>query len=173
MQEIWKRLVYQGNDYGDYYEVSNLGEIRNAKTKRIRKQNISQTGYYVFSGTLGDRSKKKTFRVHKAVAETFIPNPNNLPVTNHKDGNKLNNCVDNLEWCTYAENTQHAYKYNLAAAKQGEDNPNAKLNNESVQYIREHYIPYDTNFGTRGLARKFNVHHKTIENILNNVKWKQ
>lgn len=173
MKEVWKRLIYQGNDYGDFYEVSNLGDIRNAKTKRVRKKNVLKTGYYFVTGSLGSRDKKITFKIHKAVAETFINNPNNLPVPNHKDGNKLNNYVGNLEWCTHSENTQHAYKHNLAKAKQGENNPNARLDNESVQYIREHYIPYDKNFGTRGLARKFNVHHKTIENILNNIKWKQ
>lgn len=114
MNEIWKRLIYQGKDYGDYYEVSNLGRIRNSKTYKIRKENINHEGYYFITGSLGCREKKITFKIHKAVAESFIPNPNNHPVVNHIDGNKLNNNIDNLEWCTYKYNTLHAISLNLS-----------------------------------------------------------
>lgn len=172
MTEIWARLIYQNNDYGDYYEISNYGEIRNSKTKRVRKKNISKSGYYFVSVSLGSRSNKATFKNHKAVAETFIPNPNNLPVPNHKDGNKLNNHVDNLEWCTHEENMQHAYAHNLVPYNYGINNPASKLSSESVQYIRNNYIPYDREFGTRGLAKKFNVDHHTIIDVLNNSTWK-
>lgn len=55
----------------------------------------------------------KQYRVHRLVAEAFIPNPNNLPCVNHKDGNKQNNSVDNLEWVTYSENTIHSFKTGL------------------------------------------------------------
>ena len=171
MKEIWERLIYHGNDYGDYYEVSNHGQIRNAKTKKIRKQNLLKKGYCFVSGSLGSRNKKKTFKVHRAVAETFIPNPNNLPEINHEDGNKLNNYVNNLKWCTGSENIQHAYDNNLLIAKRGEDAYISKLNDDAVQYTREHYIPYDKEFGTRGLGRKFNVDHETIRSILKNETW--
>lgn len=170
-KEIWKRLIYQDKDYGDFYEVSNLGNIRNSKTKFLRNQNLLKTGYYFVNGSLGCKEKKITFRVHKAVAETFIDNPNNFPIVNHKDGNKLNNHVDNLEWCTYSKNTKHAYDNNLKVAKYGKDNYNSKLNEESVRYIRENYIPYNKEFGTRALARKFNVHHETIREILFKETW--
>ena len=56
---------------------------------------------------------RKNRNVHRVIAETFIPNPNNLPCVNHKDGNKLNNSVDNLEWCTHSENTLHSYRTGL------------------------------------------------------------
>lgn len=171
MKEIWERLIYQGKDYGDYYEVSNYGEIRNAKTKKIRRKNITKTGYYFVNGSLGSRTKKITFRIHKAVAETFISNPSNFPVPNHKDGNKLNNNVNNLEWCTYSKNMQHAYDNNLISIPYGEDTHIAKLDNEAVKYIREHYVPYDKNFGTRALGRKFGVDHDTIRSVLNNETW--
>ena len=56
---------------------------------------------------------RKTRNVHRVIAETFIPNPNNLPCVNHKDGNKLNNSVENLEWCNHSENTLHSFKTGL------------------------------------------------------------
>lgn len=167
-KEIWKRLIYQGKDYGDFYEVSNYGEIRNSKTHKIRKKNVSKTGYYFVSGSLGSRNNKITFKNHKAAAETFVPNPNNLPMVNHKDTNKLNNYVGNLEWCTNSENIKHASEHNLLHIHKGADNCRAKLTNEMVEYIRNNYIPYDNEFGTRGLARKFNINHKTIIRILQN-----
>lgn len=170
-KEIWKRLIYQGEDYGDFYEVSNYGKIRNSKTHRIRSENLLQTGYCFVSGSLGCREKKITFRVHKAVAESFIDNPNNLPVVNHKDGDKLNNCVDNLEWCTYSQNSQHAYDNNLINVQRGENRHTSKLTQDAVDYIRKHYIPRDRNFGTRALGRKFNVDHTTIMSALNNETW--
>lgn len=56
---------------------------------------------------------KHNCNVHRIIAETFIPNPDNLPCVNHKDGNKLNNSVENLEWCTHSENTIHSFKKGL------------------------------------------------------------
>lgn len=170
-KEIWKRLIYQGNDYGDFYEVSNYGNIRNSKTHRVRRNNINKEGYYFVGCSLGSRDRKITFKNHKAAAESFINNPDNLPMVNHKDGNKLNNMVDNLEWCTNAENIQHAYDNNLISVERGEKASNAKLTQEDVNYIRENYIPYDKEFDTRGLARKFGVSHVSIIRILKRRTW--
>lgn len=163
MKEVWKRLVYNGVDYGDLYEVSNLGQIRNARNHKVRKLNILQTGYYFVSVSLGDRNHKPTWRVHKAVAETFIPNPNNLPIVNHIDGNKLNNSVDNLEWCTYKDNVKHALDNGLAKPLPCVyHNKLSKLTKEQCEYIYNVYVPYDANFGSRALGKKFGVYHSTI-----------
>ena len=114
MEEIWKDV----KNYGGLYQVSNLGRIKslprntNNKYKNgVIKQNVirGKSYYYVNLYNKGT----KLFTVHKLVAETFIPNPNNLPCINHIDGNKLNNRVDNLEWCSYSGNEIHAYKHNL------------------------------------------------------------
>lgn len=113
MIEEWRGLIYQNNDYSQYYEVSNFGKLRNTKTHKILKQTIGKTGYYGYCGSLGSRQKKKMFKIHKAVAETFIENPNNYEVINHIDGDKLNNNVNNLEWCTYQHNYNHAVKLGL------------------------------------------------------------
>lgn len=109
----WNRLIYRGKDLGDYYLISDTGEIKSVKTGLIRKKNINHEGYYFVSVSLGSRQDKPTIKNHRAVAESFTANPNNYPVVNHKDGNKLNNNVENLEWCTYSENSKHAFEIGL------------------------------------------------------------
>lgn len=115
---IWKRMIYHGKDLGNYYLVSNTGEIKGVKTGKIRKKNINHEGYYFVCVSLGSRKEKPLIKVHRAVAETFLENLDNLPVINHKDGNKLNNSVDNLEFCTHQYNTQHAIDNDLFVFRQ-------------------------------------------------------
>lgn len=94
------------------YEVSDLGEIRAIKTKRIRKQSINtRTGYNKVSTWIDD--KTCTLVVHREVASLFVPNPLNKSEVNHIDGNKQNNQASNLEWVTPQENMIHAYATGL------------------------------------------------------------
>lgn len=105
-KEIWKDIP----KYEGIYEISNYGRIKNKKTGKLKSQRNTFKGYLqVGLSNKGD----KTFRVHRLVAEAFIPNPNNLPQVNHKDGNKKNNRVDNLEWISNYDNMQHAIKLGL------------------------------------------------------------
>lgn len=90
-----------------------MGEIKGVKTGKIRKKNINHEGYYYVSISLGSRENKPSIKIHRAVAETFINNTNNYPFINHKDGNKLNNNVENLEFCTPKYNVEHAIELNL------------------------------------------------------------
>lgn len=111
MEEQWRDIIIEKNgevfDYTGLYQVSNLGKVRNSRTGRILK---SRTGnkYKYQHVNLCENGKTKTFLVHRLVATSFIPNPDNLPVVNHKDENPSNNCVENLEWCTVQYNTQYS-----------------------------------------------------------------
>jgi hypothetical protein len=90
------------------YEVSNLAQIRNKKTKRILKKYINNDGYEQIG--LWEQKEQKNHQVHRLVALAFIPNPNNFPQVNHKDKNRANNKVENLEWVTQSVNLKHSHR---------------------------------------------------------------
>lgn len=104
MQEVWKQIP----DFNGKYEVSNLGRVRSyfyGKSPRLR----SLSNLHGYKGVVLCRNKKEHLRlVHRLVAQAFIPNPENKSDVNHIDGDKTNNCVKNLEWCTPHENNIHA-----------------------------------------------------------------
>lgn len=113
MEEVWKPIPNFPK-----YEVSNLGQVASLDyngtgRRQIMKQKTTWQGYKDIK--LFDKGKRHYFHVHQLVALTFIPNPNNLPCINHKDENKANNRVDNLEWCTYDYNNT----YNDLAKRRG------------------------------------------------------
>lgn len=116
---------------------------------------------------------RKNKNIHRIIAETFIPNPNNLPCVNHKDGNKLNNSVDNLEWCTHSENTSHAYRIGLEQKKYGELHHAHKLTEDDVRNIRKVYVKRDKKFGAVALANIFGVDRTTIHDIVNRKTWRE
>lgn len=96
----------------------NFGQVLSKRTNKILKQSISKTGYYTIATKIGGRNGiSKCFKVHRWIAEIFIPNDLNKPFINHKDGNKLNNSIDNLEWVTNSENVKHAYSIGLNVSK--------------------------------------------------------
>lgn len=103
--------------------------------------------------------------VHRLVAEKYIPNPDNLPQVNHKDGDKTNNRADNLEWVSNIENRRHAVKKGLHI--HGERCPWAKLKQSDVDYIRQH-----TEMTSREMATMFGVSDSTIRIIRRREAWK-
>ena len=100
MQEVWKEI----KDYEELYEISNLGRVKSLITNKILKGNKNAEYHYV---CLRKNGKQKVKKIHRLVAEAFIPNPNNYSCINHKDENKFNNKIDNLEWCTKIYNNNY------------------------------------------------------------------
>ena len=103
MMEIWKDIP----GYEGYYQVSNIGRVRNSEQGHLLQPNKKRTGY--IQVTLSRQGIARTYRLHRIVAQTFIPNLGNKPYINHKNGDKSNNRVENLEWCTPSENQRHRY----------------------------------------------------------------
>ncbi len=106
--EEWKTIAEASN-----YEVSNFGNIRNITTKKILKGRISKSGYYQVSIKIDVNQKFCNRYIHRLVAIYWIDNPNNKREVNHKDGNKLNNNINNLEWITPSENQKRRHKIGI------------------------------------------------------------
>lgn len=137
--EIWKDI----KGYEGIYMISTYGRVLSVPIWRVIKSNKSLKGEFISYKnphiTLGNKERNNYRRmdlccegkitrkfVHRLVAEAFIPNPNNYPIINHKDENPSNNCVDNLEWCTQAENNAYGTHRIRQAATQRYSAPNRK-----------------------------------------------
>ena len=140
-QEQWKPI--EGTD--GKYEVSNLGRVRSMKRYygmigRIMPQTIQPSGrggkltYYAVTFWMNNKAYCR--KVHRLVAQAFIPNPDNLPCINHIDGNKLNNHVSNLEWCTYQANMLHAVRTGLTHPHQWTDEERKHISDKVKAYRR-------------------------------------
>ena len=158
------------------YEISTDGQVRNIKTQTILK-GVCREYREVCLRYNGRQTSQK---VHRLVAEAFIPNPDNLPQVNHKDGNKLNNRVDNLEWCTAKQNIQHAWKNNLCKASHKTRNScdngtNRKLSSSDIEYIRKNYIrginQYNPGNG-KELCSKYGITEGNLSHIITGRNWK-
>ena len=170
-QEIWKDIV----GYKGLYQVSNLGRVKSLARKIdhgtyiedrgdvIMSLVINTHGYY--SVVFTKNRKKKNHRVHQLVARAFIPNPENKEMINHIDCNRLNNRVDNLEWCTNSENQLHAIAHGLKTDI-GVNHKRSRLNEEEVKFIREHYRFRSPVYNTRTLAEMFNVSRTVISTLV-------
>lgn len=171
MDKVWKYLVYKGETYTNF-SVSNFGDLRNNLIDNILKPSTNPSGYYVYVIRLNNKGKKTGIVAHRAVMEAFIPNPDNLPQINHIDGNKKNNCIDNLEWCTAKQNVQHAVRTGLltTAHCNGEKCNKAKLKEKQVIKIRELYKTKQ--YTQKQLGEMFNCTKDNIRFIVNNYSWK-
>jgi len=159
MKKIWKTI----NDYEGLYQVSNYGEIKSLQHYRgkenILRQRIKR-GYYTIG--LRKQNKRKWYIVHRLVAMAFIPNPNNLPQINHKDENKLNNNVENLEWCDALYNNCYGKRLN-------------KVSNSNK--TKKQVIQYDLNMNKLNIynsiasaSRSTNTNITSISKCINNKR---
>ena len=149
LNEEWKDIQYG-------YKISNQGRVKNPQGKILGGSTHKDSYRFV-------TIKGKQIPIHRIVAENFIENKYDKPFVNHKDGNKMNNSVDNLEWVTQQENIQHSYKNKLqpSTAKTYK----GKFTDEQRQQIKDEYN--NTDISRRQLALKYNVSHTCICDIIN------
>lgn len=165
--EIWKDVI----NYEGIYNVSNFSRIkrimsRKHPTNKLMKFYICPEGYNKVC--LTNNGDQITFTVHRLVAEAFIENPDDKPYVNHIDGDKLNNKVENLEWCTQKENIDHAWRTGLAKAKKGEQCYQSRLTEQDVLKIREIGRSKTLN----ELSLIYGVNNATISKIILRQRWK-
>lgn len=162
--EIWKNVV----GFEEQYEISNLGNLRSKERfvkhwrggERKYKSNfknirLNDKGY--FRCNLKNEGKRYDFTIHRLVALAFIPNEENKPQINHKNGIKTDNRVENLEWCNQSENVTHAVKNRLIKTK---------LTDEQAKEI------FNSQLSNRKLAKIYNVTHGIIWRIKNKKAYK-
>ena len=151
INEIFKDV----KGYEGYYEISNLGRVRSTsyKGKKILKPAVTKNGYLNVIFCINQKKEHKL--VHRLVAEAFIPNINNYSTVNHKDEDKLNNCVENLEWLSVENNNRYS---------------NSKmLTKEKVLQIPS---LIDQGYTQLEIAKYFNVSRRAIQSILRGEHWK-
>lgn len=146
-----------------------FGQLYSKKSKKLLSLCVSTSGYYSYNTRIN--GKNKLFRIHRLVAQTFIPNLENKPFVNHKDGDKLNNKVENLEWVTPSENTKHAYKNNLINRDNHLESVK-KLRKLSESDVRDIKNKYSKDYSCRKLAKEYNVSVSTINRIILNQTYK-
>jgi hypothetical protein len=171
-QEIWLPV----NGYEGSYEVSDLGKVRSLdrldsigrKVKgRTMKLCVSDSGYHRVQ--LFKDGNYQTCLVSRLVAQSFIPNPESKPCVNHIDGHPLNNNVSNLEWVTYAENTQHAVRTGLLPPNIGVKNGQSKLTPDLIEQAKK---LREMGYGYRKVAKLVGVSKTGITNALTGKSWK-
>lgn len=158
-EEVWKDVV----GFEDYFRVSTFGNVYSKRTGIILKQVLRVNGYKTISTRIGGRSGKALcFKVHRLVAEAFISNPQNKPEVNHKDGNKANNSVQNLEWNTKSENILHSYDTGLSKPIKGIENIRSTISEDDLNFIYLNSNKLGGDMSMRAIARHIGCSHKVV-----------
>ena len=148
------------------YQISNKGNVKTLRKNKITKGSLNVYGYKYITGNYN--GVRATLLVHRLVAKAFIPNPSDLPCINHIDGDKTNNNVENLEWCTHSKNMIHAVKTGLHTncTQKGENHNTSKHSFEKVTEIRNRYK--NEKISMRQLAKEYNTTSGYISDVINN-----
>ena len=160
--EIWKNI----EGFKDLYQVSNLGRIRRRDTLKVLKP-LTLTKGYKGVRLYYENTKAITKKIHRLVAKYFLDNSLNLPQVNHKDGNKSNNRVENLEWCSNDYNMNHAVTSSLIL--KGEDRASSKISEASIPYIQD---LIKNGFTLKQISLVYNVGKQAIVAIVGNKTYK-
>ncbi len=163
--EEWKDIK-QFFGFERLYQISNKGRVLSVRRQKLLKPYKNNKGYLVVK--LCKEYQEEAMRVHRLVAIAFIPNPENKPQVNHKDGNKQNNCAENLEWCDNSHNQKHANEIGLKLSL-GEKHHFSKLTEKQVIDIRsrKYYWGFYAD-----LAKEFNIDENTVWSARNKETWK-
>ena len=164
IKEIW-RPTYK---YSKFYEISNLGNVRSyvkGAIPYLLSPFQTKQGYWVIKLGFGEVGKQSHFTIHRLKATAFIPNPNKYKCINHKDGDKSNNDLSNLEWCSHSQNYRHAVENGLLSHAKGEYASNSKLTEKQVLEI------FVSNLGSRELSRLYKIDNSAIIKIKSGENW--
>ena len=161
--EEWRQVVgYEGK-----YLVSNTGKVKSLlRNGKLLNHNDNGRGY--LQVTLYFNSKRVTHNIHSLVAKAFLGARKDGMTVNHIDGNKYNNCLYNLEYCSQGDNSRHAIDTGLRVAAKGASNGNAKLEESDVIQIRQ---MLSQGMSQRTIASKFGVKHPAIGSIKRGLTW--
>ena len=167
--EVWKDVIDYDGIYIGVYQVSNFCRLkrimhRKNPTSKLINAFVFEDGYICV--TLAKNGKTKFTGIHRLIASAFILNPENKPEVNHKDGNKHNNSIDNLEWNTSIENKKHAFDTGLNEARKGEKSHFSKLTEKEVLEIRS-----IKGMTKRDIGILYNIGEAAVGKIINRKRW--
>lgn len=161
----------------DYlYEIFEDSRLYSIRHKKFLKPSISSSGYYVFNISINNT--KKNILLHRLVCKYFVDNPNNENIVNHIDGNKLNNNIDNLEWCDYAHNNQHAHDNGLwkstdrhkKACSKNLERGRKIAHKKAIRFTEEEGIEMlrlkNNGLSLRKIATIFETNHHTVKETI-------
>lgn len=170
--EIWKPIPSLNNKY----EASNIGRFRNAATKKVLKQFENLHGYMILQAR-PEKYKTVNVRIHRAVAEAFFGKCPDGYVVNHKDGNKHNNNIENLEYVTSGENNQHALDNGLRRVSTGENAAKGESHGKAIITESDVYkilkIRDEKGYGCRKIAKTLGINRGIVNGILTGRTWKE
>ena len=173
MKEVWKDIpgldgIYQASDFGRikrmYRVITNKRGHKLTIKELIIKQFMGCWGYPLVPLTVN--GKQKSISVHRLVGRAFLPNPDGLRDINHKDFNKANNHVSNLEWLSHSANVKYSYDFGNVKRRVGELNGRARLTEAQVVHIRKRELSYN------GYVKLYGVGKSTVHGIVTGQTWK-